>query len=89
MKILEFDYIDTKSEKTHRVALPISVPSNNYLTIDLTDIDEEARESFIMSYSKLQEQFEIDRKNLLDYFGCNKYRAFKKESMSNVIDHNF
>lgn len=87
MKILEFDYVDAKGDKTHRQVLVLSKPSENYLTIDVTEFDN--NDDFCIMLDELdtlRAKHKDEETQLLDSWGLSKIRAFKPSRMSNMVE---
>ncbi len=89
MKKIQFQYRKTPENITNREAIVLSKPTDNYFTIDMTELDSVQRQKLekgLEEYDKkLNDLFSLRTKWLRDSgFGSN-FRNFNKDKMSLVI----
>ena len=89
MKKIQFQYRKTPENITNREAIVLSKPTDNYFTIDMTELDSVQRQKLekgLEEYdNKLNDLFSLRTKWLRDSgFGSN-FRNFNKDKMSLVI----
>jgi len=89
MKKIQFQYRKTPENITNREAIVLSKPTDNYFTIDTTELDSVQRQKLekgLEEYDKkLNDLFSLRTKWLRDSgFGSN-FRNFNKDKMSLVI----
>ena len=89
MKKIQFQYRKTPENITNREAIVLSKPTDNYFTIDMTELDSVQRQKLekgLEEYDKkLNDLFSLRIKWLRDSgFGSN-FRNFNKDKMSLVI----
>ena len=90
MNTIQFQYRKTPEQITDREAIILSAPSNNYLTLDITELDKAEKVKLEAGLVELQkgvdEAFTIRNTWLRDngYNTC--YRNFTKDKMSQVIE---
>jgi hypothetical protein len=89
MKKIQFQYRKTPENLTNREAIILSKPSNNYFTIDITELDNQER--IILNTGLIELQKEIDNafthrtKWLKDNGFGTHFRNFNKDKMTLVI----
>lgn len=88
MPIISFDYLKKGAEATQpKVMIPITVPSNKYFGIDITELDPEDQGEISAKLESMQAKFKEEVENLMiDYDLKHCYRYFFEEKMSNVIE---
>jgi hypothetical protein len=77
--MISFTYTKPSGEVSNRVALVLSKPSDNYLMLDLSDLDSDE----IDYLEQRVEQYESERKALLNKFNFDPYiKSFKASRMT-------
>lgn len=77
--LLEFDYVDAKGKHSHRVVWPISIPSDKYFGVDLSEFADDEREFLKDQLDAIYNVYLEEIKQL--GLGSN-YRYFKEENVS-------
>jgi len=89
MNTIQFQYRKTPEQITDREAIILSAPSNNYLTLDITELDKAEKvklEAGLVELQKGVDEAFTNRNNWLRDNGYNTcYRSFTKDKMSQVI----
>jgi hypothetical protein len=90
MKTLQFQYRKTPENISHREAIILSPASNNYFTLDITELDKAERERLEAGLVELQrgvdEAFTIRTNWLRDNGFSTCYRNFTKDKMTLVLE---
>jgi hypothetical protein len=88
MKNIQFQYRKTPEQLTDREALVLTEPSNNYFTLDITEVSDEEREKLEAGLAELQigidEAFSHRIKWLRDNGFASYFRNFSKDKMTMV-----
>ena len=81
--MIEFKYTKSNGSVSERVALVLSKPSENYLMLDLSDLDAEE-----MDYVEQRfEEYENERKLLLEKYKFGPYiKSFKSTGISECTE---
>jgi len=85
VKIITFDYKDLAGNETHRSVITIAEPRTNYLTYDVTEINEPERTTILNKLKDLENLYAKDRGDILEDHAVFKIREFKPERMSNMV----
>ena len=89
MNTIQFQYRKTPEHITDREAIILSPASNNYLTLDITELDKAEKvklEAGLVELQKGVDEAFTNRNNWLRDNGYNTcYRSFTKDKMSQVI----
>ena len=86
MKNIQFQYRKTPENITSREAIVLNEPSNNYFTLDITEVSDAQRKDLEAGLAKLQkdidEAFSHRTKWLRDNGFASYFRNFSKDKMS-------
>jgi hypothetical protein len=89
MKKIQFQYHKTPENITNREAIVLSKPTDNYFTVDMTELDDSQRQTLekgLVEYDKkLQDLFSLRNEWLRDSGFASYFRNFNKDKMSSVI----
>jgi hypothetical protein len=89
MNTIQFQYRKSPENITDREAIILSPASNNYLTLDITELDKADKvklEAGLVELQKGVDEAFTNRNNWLRDNGYNTcYRSFTKDKMSQVI----
>lgn len=85
MQLMEFTYTKSPTDVSRRVFIPLSVPSNKYFGIDVSDLDVEDQ-AFVMSEIELieEEKQTAIAKVMEKYDIRTQFRSFLEEKMSGI-----
>ena len=90
MKTIQFQYRKSPENITDRKAIILSPPSNNYFTLDITELDKAERLRLEAGLVELQrgvdEAFTIRTNWLRDNGFATCYRNFTKDKMNLVLE---
>jgi hypothetical protein len=89
MKNIQFQYRKTPENPTNREAIVLSEPSNNYFTLDITEVESKERKELEAGLAKLQKEidgaFSNRTKWLRDNGFGSYFRNFSKDKMSSIL----
>lgn len=78
----EFAYKKATGDVSNRSAFVVSVPSNKYFCIDLTEFEEDERVGYMVALKELYETHNESLKNSIKEMGLSgNYRQFLEEGI--------
>lgn len=80
-ELIEFDYVDSKGKHSHRVVYPVAIPTDKYLTLDLSEFSAEERE-FLKD--QLNDIYSIYMEEIRQLGLSSNYRYFKESNISGL-----
>lgn len=83
-KLIEFDYVDAKGKHSHRIVWPITKPTEDYFSIDLTEYSETERD-FIQE--QLNDIYAVMLEEIKQLSLDSNYRLFKSKNITNLVEH--
>ncbi len=86
MKILDFNYIDSKNKASNRHVVVLADVHDKIFGIDYTELSHEDSAEFLCDLAMLVELHKHQQELLLKQYDiANKYRRFIPDRMSNII----
>lgn len=85
MQLMEFTYAKSPTDISRRVFIPLSVPSNKYFGIDVSDLDVEDQALVMGEIEEIErEKQEAISKVMAKYDIRTQFRSFLEEKMSDI-----
>lgn len=85
MQLMEFTYTKSPTAVSRRVFIPLSVPSNKYFGLDLSDLDVEDQALVLSEVGAIErEKQEAIEKVMEKYDIRTQFRTFLEEKMSDI-----
>lgn len=78
MKTMQFTYKKDSGETSKRKVAVIAKPSNNFLTLDLSDLTEAEALAVVEKYQQAHQKFQAELKAL---GVASRYKAFKSNNI--------
>ena len=81
--MIQFIYTKPNGDESERLGIVLNAPSDNYLMLDLSDLDAEE----IEQVRDLSVEYLRERNELLKKYGLTAYvKSFKKDRMSEILE---
>lgn len=86
MNAMSFTYVKSPTDTSHRVFLPILVPTDKYFGIDISELDAEDQGEFQVALEELIDEHKEKIEKLMEVYDIkHAYRHFFPGKMENVV----
>lgn len=87
MNLITFQYTKADGSTSQRVLSPVVVPNKMYEGTDLSELNEDAQEDYVIALGKLRDEYLTKVAELQEQFDLNnRYRRFEPTKMTNIIE---
>lgn len=87
MKLLTFGYTKESGDSSNRTLLVFSAPTDKYAGIDLSELDPEEAQAFVVKANTLRDKYLSDLNILQNSYDLKfRYRQFIPKGMSDITE---